>query len=859
MATVLLLVAGVAIAGEAALPTSLGRNAASPPDAPSPAARPLPPAPLLAAADRTENMTVDVGTNPATGALDAAAGTIVVANTGSGTVSVLNASDLAVVDTLSGFEAPYGVAYDPVTGDVYVAVYGANAIDVLNGRNYTSIATITLSGGVLDLAVNNATGELYATLYDVGDIAYINVSSNTLVGVANIGGSPDSLTFDDATGTLLASNDVDLYELNTSSAESEATIPAGASPYGLAADPAMDEIYVADAGAGSTNDIAVLNETSLAVVGAVNLSGPAQDVAYDPVDGDFYATLADEDEVALINASTGRVVGHDPVGPDPESVLFDTVDGSVLTFNYGAATLTALASPIRATATASPDPTEVGVPTLLALEIVGGFPPYGEFAWSFDNSTPSNGSGTFTQTFDAIGEAAVNVTFVDADGVNGSAVLEVPVGAGPTVGAPTAPASRIDVGQALTLTAAATGGDPPYNYSWSGLPQGCTPGTAASAPCLWPRAGSYAVQVQAIDALGATSALGPALAITVVGDPGVSVGTDRGSADAGQAVEFLANLTGGVAPFTFAWSGLPPGCPAVNATPDCVLPLAGTVAVVVVVADARGEVAESPVRNFTVDPDPTVTINASATSIDAGGVFNISAAPGVGSNPIVAYNWSDLPTGCAASGASVACVATATTETLYRVTVEVTDTNGAQANSTPLLIDVGAALAAGPIAVSGIPVAGSPLGFAVSPSGGISPYAYAWRFGDGGKSSGASPSHTFSGTGVYTVRVWVNDSGGGDVPRTLTVTIGPAPTPAATGPSGEELLVLVGAGVVVAGGASAVVLRRRRRPPTARSRPAPRPTARRSERPAPGTVRRRPPPRTDARFPQGPGKSTIGK
>lgn len=48
--------------------------------------------------------------------------------------------------------------------------------------------------------------------------------------------------------------------------------------------------------------------------------------------------------------------------------------------------------------------------------------------------------------------------------------------------------------------------------------------------------------------------------------------------------------------------------------------------------------------------------------------------------------------------------------------------------------------------------------FSASFSGGVAPYTYSWRFGDGGTSSSPNPSHAFAAIGSYTTTLWLNDS-----------------------------------------------------------------------------------------------------
>ncbi len=50
--------------------------------------------------------------------------------------------------------------------------------------------------------------------------------------------------------------------------------------------------------------------------------------------------------------------------------------------------------------------------------------------------------------------------------------------------------------------------------------------------------------------------------------------------------------------------------------------------------------------------------------------------------------------------------------------------------------------------------------FTAAVSGGVTPYTYAWNFGDGNVGSGPSPTHTYLITGTYNVRLNVTDSTG---------------------------------------------------------------------------------------------------
>jgi YVTN family beta-propeller protein len=139
-----------------------------------------------------------------------------------------------------------------------------------------------------------------------------------------------------------------------------------------------------------------------------------------------------------------------------------------------------------------------------------------------------------------------------------------------------------------------------------------------------------------------------------------------------------------------------------------------------------------------------------------------------GEGPLT-FTYMGLPPGCTTSNTS-SLVCTPTSPGTFNVRIYVNDSAGNSANSTTTL-NVVPALSASAMATPAQIDAGVAVNFASNPMGGIGPNSYAWEFGDGSSSTAQNPSHSYASSGNYTAQVWVNDSGGGSVHQTLSVSV----------------------------------------------------------------------------------------
>lgn len=137
---------------------------------------------------------------------------------------------------------------------------------------------------------------------------------------------------------------------------------------------------------------------------------------------------------------------------------------------------------------------------------------------------------------------------------------------------------------------------------------------------------------------------------------------------------------------------------------------------------------------------------------------------------IASYEW-DFGDGGTASTATANHTYAA--DGSYQVTLTVTDNNG-KATTAEKTVAVSTAPNKPPVAAFTSSPSGSTVAFDASDSsdsdGTIA--SYAWKFGDGDTGTGKTPSHTYAGTGAYSVTLTVTDNAGASTSLTKRVVVG---------------------------------------------------------------------------------------
>ncbi|MFM7054667.1 MAG: beta strand repeat-containing protein, partial [Bacteroidota bacterium] len=349
----------------------------------------------------------------------------------------------------------------------------------------------------------------------------------------------------------------------------------------------------------------------------------------------------------------------------------------------------------------------------------GGAVPY-TYAW-----TPSGGSGG---TSNPLSAGSYTCTITDANGcsVIRNITLTQPILLSASASAVSA-TCNIPNGSASVVAA---GGTAPLSYSWS--PSG---GTGATASGL--NAGTYTVVVT--DANGCTASA--SAIVNSSGSPQASVSSVTNvSCNGGNDGSASLTVTGGVLPYGYVWS------PAVSTTSNANNLAAGNYTVTVSGADG----CISTVNINIAQPSVLVATSTQGTIACNGGTTTATVTPSGGTSPY-AYAWS--PSG------GTAATSTALAAGGYSCTI--TDANGCTTVRNITLTQPSALSATstqGTIACNGGTATAT-----VTPSGGTSPYTYAWS-----PSGGSATTSTALTAGIYTC--FITDANGCTTIRNVTLT-----------------------------------------------------------------------------------------
>lgn len=409
-----------------------------------------------------------------------------------------------------------------------------------------------------------------------------------------------------------------------------------------------------------------------------------------------------------------------------------------------------------AVVTANVTATDLGIPVAATCQVSGGSAPY-QYEWIVGGSTAGTESSV-TFTGSRAGSIVAECIVTDAAGARATANDTTQINPSPSVSF-AIPSPNLDPNTTVTLTASASNGTPAYSYVW--MVDGSVVSRSRTANLTFGAPGSYTVELEVIDAVGAIATETRSVAVQPY--PTVAIEPSSTHIDVGINESLRAQLRGGVGPYSYSWLV---GGTAYNSTAvSFAWAAAGNYTVTLVVGDVFGHDASATVQ-ISVYPDPTIGVEHASSLPVVSVPYTLTAVVSGGYGPYQ-YLWT-FGSGQQANGSQISHVFETGGPRTYQV--RITDAGGFS-GVTSFDIVVRLFVSASETAGSG----SAPLTefFLASALGGAG-YAYNWTFGNGNYSVSPSPEETF-GAGNWTVELEVRAANGAEGFANLTVISLPPP------------------------------------------------------------------------------------
>ncbi|MEO7743934.1 MAG: YncE family protein [Usitatibacter sp.] len=259
---------------------------------------------------------------------------------GDGVVRVIDTSSQNIVATINTGGRPEGVGINPEGRRAFVANAATNELHVIDTAAHAIIANLSVAPGPSAVVLNPSGTRVYVLHPGSG-----GASQLTIFNTENLTGA-GSLVFANRAERLAMSADGSRLFVSHPNANSVSvvdtaslavnSIGTGASPYGMAHDPNLNRLYVANAG-GTVTVINVGNGTPIATLLLPGCQG-SRNVAVNPQGTRLFVTCEDTNNLQAVNLASLQVttvaMGSRPtavdVTPDGQLVLvINSASGTV--------------------------------------------------------------------------------------------------------------------------------------------------------------------------------------------------------------------------------------------------------------------------------------------------------------------------------------------------------------------------------------------------------------------------------------------------------------------------------------------------------------------------------------------------
>lgn len=276
---------------------------------------------------------VNTGSTPVTATITATpapAGFAYIANSASGTVSVINIATNLVVATITVGSEPSPISVSPDGSEVYVGNFGSGNVSVIDTKTNTVIATIDAISEPGGVAVSPDGTKVYVTSENPGmvplpgTVSVINTNTNTLSTTITVGADPVGVTFspDGNMAYVVNTNSNNVSVINTNSNTVVAVISVGHSPIDAAASPDGKFVYISNSFQGAVGTVSVINTATNTIVANITVGSNPYGLTFSPDGTKLYVSNNGSNTISVINTITNTVVAEitTPVDSSPTGI-----------------------------------------------------------------------------------------------------------------------------------------------------------------------------------------------------------------------------------------------------------------------------------------------------------------------------------------------------------------------------------------------------------------------------------------------------------------------------------------------------------------------------------------------------------
>ncbi len=290
-------------------------------------------------------------------------GNVWVTESNADTVAVVNGATAQVEHTVPVGGGPTALAFDSRTHAMYVANSQSGTISVVSTENFTVVATVDLGAGSeprgllyvpFDASVASAPPPLLVSEYSRDQLVYVNDTTEAVVGSVPTGAGPLGLAYSSDLLTQTANRSTDVYVADYLSDSVSVvglapgvsrvvqSVSVGSGPAGVAYHAKV--LAVTDFLSG---EVTTVYTAPLSVVNVTYVGQGPWGVAYSPSTGEFLVTVSGLDSVRALAGSHGTLVGvgtgsYLSVGSEPRGITYDPFNGLAYVADNGSDALSSV-------------------------------------------------------------------------------------------------------------------------------------------------------------------------------------------------------------------------------------------------------------------------------------------------------------------------------------------------------------------------------------------------------------------------------------------------------------------------------------------------------------------------------------